>query len=89
MATPKEVIGWIGRNSRRVAITIVGFVLILAGLVGLALPILPGWLLIIAGFAVLGTEYAWAERALDLAKEKARAAASKARSKMRRRRRAD
>jgi uncharacterized protein (TIGR02611 family) len=72
-----------------VAITIVGFVLILAGLVGLALPILPGWLLIIAGFAVLGTEYAWAERALDLAKEKARAAASKARSKMRRRRRAD
>jgi uncharacterized protein (TIGR02611 family) len=71
------------------AITIVGFVLILAGLVGLALPILPGWLLIIGGFAVLATEYAWAEHALDLAKEKAKAAASKARSKMRRRRRAD
>ena len=86
MATPKEVVVWIGRNSRRVAITIVGFVLILAGIVGLALPILPGWLLIIAGFAVLGTEYAWAERALDLAKQKAKATAAKARSKIRRRR---
>ena len=85
MATPKEVLGWIGRNSRRVGITIAGFVLILAGIVGLALPILPGWLLIIAGFAVLATEYAWAERALDLAKQKAKAAATKARSKMRRR----
>ena len=86
MATPKEVVVWIGRNSRRVAITIVGFVLILAGIVGLALPILPGWLLIIAGFAVLGTEYAWAERALDLAKQKAKATAAKARSRFRRRR---
>lgn len=86
MATPREVLGWIGRNSRRMAITIVGFVLILAGIVGLALPILPGWLLIIGGFAVLATEYAWAERALDLAKQKAKATAAKARSKMRRRR---
>jgi uncharacterized protein (TIGR02611 family) len=80
------VIGWIGRNSRRVGISIVGFVLILAGLAGLALPILPGWLLIIAGLAVLATEYAWAERALDAAKAKAKSAAKTARAKVRRRR---
>lgn len=86
MATSKEVIRWIGRNSKRVAVSIVGTVLILAGLAGLALPILPGWLLIIAGLAVLASEYAWAERALDAAKARAKSAAKKARSTMRRRR---
>jgi uncharacterized membrane protein YbaN (DUF454 family) len=86
VATSREVIGWIGRNSKRLVISIVGFVLILGGLAGLALPILPGWLLIIAGLAVLATEYAWAERALDAAKAKAKAAANKARSTVRKRR---
>jgi uncharacterized protein (TIGR02611 family) len=86
VATSKEVISWIGRNSRRVGVSIVGFVLILAGIAGLALPILPGWLLIIGGLAVLATEYAWAERALDAAKRKAKAAAKKARSSVRKRR---
>jgi uncharacterized protein (TIGR02611 family) len=86
VATSREVIGWIGRNSKRVVISIVGFVLILGGIAGLALPILPGWLLIIAGLAVLATEYAWAERALDAAKRKAKAAAKKARSSVRKRR---
>jgi uncharacterized protein (TIGR02611 family) len=86
VATSREVISWIGRNSKRLAVSIVGFVLILGGIAGLALPILPGWLLIIAGLAVLATEYAWAERALDNAKRKARAAAKKARSSVRKRR---
>ena len=84
MATPKEVVVWIGRNGRRLLVSLLGFILILAGLAGLALPLLPGWLLIIAGLAVLATEYTWAERALDTAKQKARAAASKARQKMKR-----
>ncbi len=86
MATSKEVIVWIARNSKRVIISIIGFVLILGGIAGLALPILPGWLLIIAGLAVLASEYAWAERALDTAKRKAKAAAKKARSSVRKRR---
>jgi len=86
VATSKEVIRWIGRNTKRVVISIIGSILILAGLAGLALPILPGWLLIIAGLAVLASEYAWAERALDAAKARAKAAAKKARSTVRRRR---
>ena len=69
---------WVGRNSKRVAITIVGFVLVLGGIVLLPLPG-PGMLIIIAGLAVLGTEYMWARRALELAKEKARQAAAKVR----------
>jgi len=84
VATPKEVLVWIGRNGRRVGISIVGTILILAGLAGLALPIIPGWLLIIAGLAVLATEYTWAERALDAAKRRAKAAAAQARQKMKR-----
>lgn len=69
---------WVGRNSKRVAITIIGFILVLGGIVLLPLPG-PGMLIIIAGLAVLGTEYMWARRALDLAKEKARQAADKVR----------
>lgn len=71
---------WVGRNSKRVAITIIGFVLVLGGIVLLPLPG-PGMLIIIAGLAVLGTEYMWARRALELAKEKARQAAAKVRRK--------
>ena len=84
MATSKEVIRWIGRNSKRAAITVVGFVLIIGGIILLPLPG-PGWLIIFAGLAVLATEYVWAERALDAAKRKAKAAATKARARMRRR----
>ena len=83
MATSKEVLRWIGRNSKRAAITIAGVTLILAGIVLLVLPG-PGWLVIILGLAVLATEYVWAERALDLAKRKAKAAAAKARARIRR-----
>jgi len=85
VATSRDVIRWIGRNGRRVGVTIAGFVLILAGLAMLVLPG-PGVLVIIAGLAVLATEYAWAERALDAAKRKAKAAAAKARQKVKKRR---
>ncbi|MGH2627767.1 MAG: PGPGW domain-containing protein, partial [Anaerolineales bacterium] len=83
VATARGMFRWIGRNSRRVAITIVGFVLLLAGLAGLALPLLPGWLLLIAGLAVLGTEYMWARRMLDEAKKRAKQAAEKVRRRKR------
>jgi hypothetical protein len=37
----------------------------------------PGLLLIIAGFAILATEYVWAQRALNYAKQKATRAKNK------------
>ena len=83
MATSREVIRWIGRNSRRAGITVIGFVLVIGGIILLPLPG-PGWLIIFAGLAVLATEYVWAERALDAAKKKAKAAARKARARIRR-----
>jgi hypothetical protein len=68
---PFKVVGrFIGRNSKRVAITIAGFVVVLAGVAMLVLPG-PGLLVIIAGLAILATEYVWAQRLLKIAKEKA------------------
>jgi membrane protein implicated in regulation of membrane protease activity len=64
------VLRFIARSGKRIAVTVVGFVLLLAGIVMIVTPG-PGILLIIAGLAVLATEYVWAERLLNLAKQKA------------------
>ena len=67
---PVKAVGrFIGRNGKRIAVTIVGFLVILAGIVLLVLPG-PGWALIFLGLAILATEYVWARRMLDKAKEK-------------------
>ena len=55
----------------RIFLVMVGTVLLLGGLIGLLLPVVPGWLLIIPGLAILGTEFVWARRLLDTAKAKA------------------
>jgi len=69
-------IRFIGRNGKRIAVSVLGLVLLAAGLVMMVLPG-PGILVIIAGLAVLATEYVWAERALNLAKQKAEQAKNK------------
>jgi uncharacterized protein (TIGR02611 family) len=76
----------LGRSSRRAVITLVGGAVLLTGIVGLFFPILPGWLLIIAGLAILATEYVWARRALGKAREQARRAADKVRARRKKRR---
>lgn len=68
---PFKVVGrFIGRNGKRVGVTIAGFLVILAGAAMLVLPG-PGILVIIAGLAILATEYVWAQRLLKIAREKA------------------
>jgi uncharacterized protein (TIGR02611 family) len=59
---------YIGRNGKRVAVTVVGFAFLLAGLVMMVTPG-PGIVVILIGLAILATEWAWAERALDRAKQ--------------------
>jgi uncharacterized protein (TIGR02611 family) len=61
---------FIARNGKRIAVTVAGVVLLLLGLAMMVLPG-PGLLFIIFGFAVLSTEYVWAQRMLNLTKEKA------------------
>lgn len=49
---------------RRAALAI-GWILVLCGIVGLPLPVVPGAALLIAGVAVLRSHSAWLGRALD------------------------
>jgi uncharacterized protein (TIGR02611 family) len=76
----RVTVRFIMQNGKRIAVTIVGGVLLLAGLVFLVLPG-PGFVLILAGLAILATEYVWAQRALNFAKERARQAKDKVRRK--------
>ena len=56
-----------GRLAWRIAITVLGGVIIAGGIVLLPLPG-PGWLIIFAGLGLLATEYEWARRLLQYAK---------------------
>ena len=76
---PIEVVRFVARSSKRVAVTIVGAALLALGLAMLVLPG-PGILLVGAGFAVLGTEYVWAAVALEKTKDVATRASGMARS---------
>jgi uncharacterized protein (TIGR02611 family) len=69
-------IRFIGRNGKRIAVSVVGMLLLAVGLTMLVLPG-PGLLLVVAGLAVLATEYVWAQRALNFAKQRAERAKNK------------
>jgi hypothetical protein len=64
---PIEIIRFIGRSSKRIAVTVAGGAVLAAGLAMLVLPG-PGILVIALGFAILGTEYAWAAAAFEKTK---------------------
>ena len=67
--------GWVGqvfrmvvRTARRLGILLVGTGIIVLGIVLIPLPG-PGWAVVIAGLAVLATEFTWAERLLEFTKK--------------------
>lgn len=69
--------GWVGqvlrrvfRTARRLGILLVGTGIIVLGILLIPLPG-PGWAVVIAGLAVLATEFTWAERLLELTKRHA------------------
>jgi uncharacterized protein (TIGR02611 family) len=62
-----QIIRFIGRSGKRIAVTVVGFAVLIAGIIMMVTPG-PGVLVIVVGLAILATEWAWAERALDRAK---------------------
>lgn len=85
-SNPLDVVRFLIRNSKRIGVSVAGGVLVLLGLVLLVLPG-PGILVVALGFAVLGTEYAWAAAALERTKGAAAKAGRKARQGVRRARR--
>jgi uncharacterized protein (TIGR02611 family) len=71
---------FLARSGWRLAILVVGGVLVLAGAVMIVTPG-PGILLIAAGLGVLATEFAWARRLRDKALESAKRGARRIRGK--------
>jgi uncharacterized membrane protein YbaN (DUF454 family) len=47
-----------------------GWVLVLLGVIGLIMPIMPGWIFLIPGLVILSDYFAWARRLVDWAKRK-------------------
>jgi uncharacterized protein (TIGR02611 family) len=76
--SPRQWLQVIARSGKRIAVFAVGAALVVAGLAMVVLPG-PGLLVIIAGLAVLATEFAWAEHLLDRARTEATKTAARAR----------
>jgi uncharacterized protein (TIGR02611 family) len=55
----------------RLIVAVIGFAIIITGFALIPLPG-PGWLIVFGGLAVLSSEFEWAERLLNYAREKVR-----------------
>lgn len=65
-----RVLRFIARSTWRLAILVVGVAVLVAGLIMLVAPG-PGVVVIVAGLAILATEFTWAEILLERAKRQA------------------
>jgi uncharacterized membrane protein YbaN (DUF454 family) len=79
---------WVKNNWKRlphplrwIIVATVGSTLVGLGLLGLVLPVIPGIPLLIAGFALLATEFTWAEVLLNRTRHHVRNAVTKVRKK--------
>jgi uncharacterized membrane protein YbaN (DUF454 family) len=79
---------WVKKNWKRlphpfrwVIAASVGSTLVVLGLTGLVLPVIPGIPLLIAGFALLASEFTWAEVLLNKTKNRVTKAVNKVRKK--------
>jgi uncharacterized protein (TIGR02611 family) len=68
----------LGGHTKRIIVTVIGVVLLLGGLV-LSLPLVPGpgFLVVLAGLAVLANEYDWAKDLTNWTRDKAKEAGRK------------
>lgn len=82
MAALRAVVIFVGRGTRRVVVTLIGVCLVMAGVVMMVTPG-PGWLGVVAGLAVLSTEYVWARVALEKARQRARQTRDRVRERRR------
>ncbi len=57
--------------------TAAGFILVVVGIAGLILPVMPGWIFLIPGLVILGERFKWAKRLVEWAKHKAALAKEK------------
>lgn len=57
------------KHIKRVGTAIVGGIVLIVGVIAIPYPG-PGWLIVFAGLAILATEFTWAQRVLDYARNK-------------------
>ena len=76
--SPREVYEFIFRSTKRIVVFVVGVSLFALGIALIPLPGPFSIPLMIAGLAVLATEYVWAEKALDTVKDRAKRASDAA-----------
>ena len=74
--------GFLQRNAKRIAVGIVGTAVLIAGLFMLVLPG-PGVLTVVAGLAILASEFDWAERWMHRLRDRAEQAAESAGTSLR------
>jgi uncharacterized membrane protein YbaN (DUF454 family) len=60
-----------------------GWVLVLLGIVGLILPVMPGWVFLIPGLIILSDYFVWARRLTEWCKRKANWMEERAHSRLR------
>jgi uncharacterized protein (TIGR02611 family) len=77
--SPREIFDFIFRSTKRIVVFVLGVSLVVLGIALIPLPGPFSIPLMIAGLAVLATEYVWAEKALDRVKDKAKQASDLAR----------
>jgi putative transmembrane protein PGPGW len=82
MADPRGVLRSATRSGRRVLVAVAGFTVLLLGL-ALSVPGIPGpgIALVIAGLAILATEFPWARRWLNTVRAYGRRAADRIRGR--------
>lgn len=64
--------GWIPKPVRQVIIGVIGGTLLLLALIGMVVPIMPGFIFLPLALAILAVEFAWAARWLIKIKRSAR-----------------
>lgn len=47
-----------------------GFALVVVGVIGIIMPVMPGWIFLIPGLVMLSDHFTWAKRTLKWAREK-------------------
>lgn len=74
-----RILRFVLRGTRRLLVFVVGVTVVVVGLILVPLPG-PGWAIVFAGFAILATEFTWAEMVLTKAKRQLARFADKAKA---------
>jgi uncharacterized protein (TIGR02611 family) len=84
--SPREVLTFIFHSTKLIVVFVVGVALVVLGIALIPLPGPFSIPLMVAGLAVLATEFVWAERMLDTVKDKTQQVTDLAKRKLFRRR---